>query len=312
MAKIKDYLKVLKNSFGCFIEDNAFKLSASLSYYTIFSLGPVLIIVISLAGFFFGQEAVQGRIFWQIQGLVGKDAAIQIQEIIKNTQQTGDSTTGTIIGILLLVVGATGVFIEIQDSINYIWSVKAKPKKGWLKFLKNRLLSFSLIVSMGFILLVSLIVSAMLTALSDVFMKYFSDSLMFIFHILNFVIILAVITLLFAVIFKVLPDAHMSWKDTFIGAGFTAFLFILGKFAINFYLTRSDVGSTYGAAASIVILLTWIYYSSLILYFGAEFTKINALSLGKGIKPNENAVYIVRSEAREAPHVKEVPRREVN
>lgn len=311
MKRVKDYLKVLKNSFGCFIEDNAFKLSASLSYYTIFSLGPVLIIVISLAGLFFGREAVEGRIFWQLQGLVGKDAAVQVQEIIKNTQQTGDSTTGTIIGIILLVVGATGVFIEIQDSINYIWSVKAKPKKGWLKFLKNRFLSFSLVVSMGFILLVSLIVSAMLTALSDVFMKYFSDNLMFIFHILNFVIILAVITALFAVIFKVLPDAHISWKDALIGSGFTALLFILGKLGINLYLSKSDVGSTYGAAASIVILITWIYYSSLILYFGAEFTKINALTLGKGIKPNENAVYIVRSEAREAPHVKEVPRQEV-
>lgn len=306
MKKIKAYLNLLKKSFTSFIEDNAFKLSASLSYYTVFSLGPVLIIIISLAGAIYGQEAVQGKIYNQIGGLLGPKAAIQIQEIIKNTYQNGDSTMGTIIGIVLLIIGSTGVFIEMQDSINYVWSVKAKPKKGWMRLIRNRLLSFSLIVSMGFILLVSLIVSALLSSLSDVIQRYFSDSLIFVFHLVNFIVVLGVVSFLFAVIFKILPDAHIKWKDAFIGAAFTAILFLLGKTGINFYISKSDLGNTFGAAASIVIILTWVYYSSLILYFGAEFTKLYALEMGDGIKPDETAVVIVKQELKEYPHVKQM------
>lgn len=293
------------------MDDNAFKLSASLSYYTVFSIGPVLIIVISLAGLFWGREAVQGRIFWELNGLLGKDAAVQVQEIIKNTQQADKGTLGTIIGIVLLIVGATGVFIEIQDSINYIWSVKAKPKKGWLKLIKNRLLSFSMVISLGFILLVSLVVSAFLTAMSDALKRYFQDALLIVFQVLNYVVVLGVITILFAIIFKVLPDAWIKWKDAFIGAAFTAVLFLLGKFGISFYLGQSELSTTYGAAASIVILLTWVFYSSLILYFGAEFTKTYALSEGGGIHPNDTAVFIVKTEEKEIPGAKQVPKEPV-
>ncbi len=289
------------------MDDNSFKLSASLSYYTVFSLGPVLIIVISLAGLFWGREAVQGRIFFELDGLLGKEAAAQIQEIIKNTQQLGKSTIGTIIGSALLIVGATGVFIEIQDSINYIWSVKAKPKKGWLKLIKNRVLSFSMVISLGFILLVSLVISAFLTAMSDTLERYFKDALLILFQVLNYVVVLTVITILFAIIFKVLPDAWIKWKDAFIGAAFTAVLFLLGKFGISFYLGQSELSTTYGAAASIVILLTWVYYSSLILYFGAQFTKTYALSVGGGIHPNDTAVFIVKTEEKEIPEAKHVP-----
>jgi membrane protein len=301
MPRKRSFLTVLKSSLKCFIEDNAFKLSASLSYYTVFSLGPLLIIIISLAGMFYGKEAVQGEIYGQINGLVGSQAAQQIQQIIINIQQSGEGPLAAIIGVAVLVIGATGVFIEMQDSINYIWSVKAKPRKGWLKFLMNRLLSFSLIVSMGFILLVSLIVSAMVEVLNRQLVQYFEAGTVYLIYVINVAVVLLVISLLFMVIFKILPDANIRWKDAFTGAVFTALLFIVGKFAIGFYLGRADLGVTYGAAASIVVILTWVYYSALILYFGAEFTKMNALMRGGGIRPASTSVFIIKKEVRELP-----------
>lgn len=301
MANKRSWFYILKSSFKNFIEDNAFKLSASLSYYTVFSLGPLLIIVINLAGFFYGEEAVEGKLYNQINGLVGSQAALQIQEIIRNIQQTDQGVWAAIVGVVVLILGATGVFMEMQDSINYIWSVKAKPKKGWLKLIINRLLSFSLVVSMGFILLVSLVVSALLDILSDSLARYFQHVTVVIFKVVNVVVILIVISALFAIIFKVLPDAVIRWKDAFVGALFTSVLFLLGKIGISFYLGRSDLGVTYGAAASIVVILSWVYYSSLILYFGAEFTKMYAIRRGGGIVPNSTAVFIVKKEIRELP-----------
>lgn len=301
MQRYKNVLSLFKNAGTGFIDDNAFKLSAALSYYTVFALGPLLIIVISLAGIFWGREAVQGRIYFQLNGLIGSQAAIQIQEIIKNIQQTQASTTGAIIGTAILVIGATGVFTEMQDSINYIWSVRAKPKKSWLKFLANRLLSFSLIVGLGFLLLVSLVVNALLDIMSDKLYEKFPSFTIDLFQLINSSIILIVITGLFAVIFKVLPDAVISWKDAMIGAIVTAVLFLIGKFLISYYLGKANLGLTYGTAASIVILLSWVYYSALILYFGAEFTKMYALQAGEGIRPKQTAVFIIKRETKEIP-----------
>jgi len=301
MNQIKLYLRVFKKAFLGFIDDNAFKLSAALSNYTIFAMGPLLLIIMSLAGIFFGKQAVQGKIYGQINGLVGNDAAIQVQSIIQNISQSQNGTIGTIIGVIILIIGATGVFTEIQDSINYIWSVKAKPKKGWLKFLINRLISFSLVVSMGFILLVSLIINALMDVLSEGLRRFFKDYTIYFFYIVNILIIFVIITGLFAVIFKVLPDAKIKWKEALIGAAFTAVLFLLGKFVIGYYLGRSDMGITFGAAASIVIILSWVYYSSLILYFGAEFTKAYAIETGSGIMPSDTAVFIIKKEAKEIP-----------
>lgn len=301
MAGKRSMFTVLKRSFKGFIEDNAFKLSASLSYYTVFSLGPLLIIIISLAGVFLGREAVQGEIYNQLNGLVGSGAALQIQEIIRNIQQTEQGPVAATIGFIVLVIGATGVFIEMQDSINYIWSVKAKPAKGWLKFLLNRLLSFSLIISMGFILLVSLMVSALVELLNRQLANYFEDATLYLIYILNLVVVLLVISILFTVIFRILPDARIRWKDAFAGALFTAVLFLIGKFAIGFYLGRANLGLTYGAAASIIVILTWVYYSALILYFGAEFTKMYALMRGGGIHPSSTAVFIIKKEVKELP-----------
>ncbi|MBT1702427.1 YihY/virulence factor BrkB family protein [Chryseosolibacter indicus] len=296
---MRKWLQILRQAGTEFLADNGMKLSASLSYYTVFSLGPVLIIIISLAGIFFGRDAVQGKLYYQLNGLLGNDAALQIQQIIQNIEKSQFTTSGAVLGVVALVIGATGVFAEIQDSINYIWSLKAKPKQGWLKLLMNRFISFSLIVSFGFLLMVSLAVHALMDLLDDKLERLFDDATVYIFQGINYLILYAVITTLFAIIFKVLPDGTIRWKDAFIGAAFTAVLFLIGKFLISFYLGSSDVDVTYGAAASIVIILLWVYYTSIILYFGAEFTKVYTLNLGKGITPNETAVFIIKQEVKE-------------
>ncbi len=301
MWRVKKVGSLFKLTANGFIDDNCFKLAAALSYYTVFALGPLLIIIISLAGIFYGREAVQGQLYGEIEVLVGGEIARQIQDIIANIQKSQTSTSGAIVGSVILVIGATGVFTEMQDSINYIWSVKAKPKKGWLKLLMNRLLSFSLVVGMGFVLLVSLVVNALLNLLSARLTQLLSNDTVAVFNSINFLIILVVITLLFGIIFKVLPDAVISWKDAMIGAILTATLFIIGKVGIGFYLGRADLDITYGTAASIIIILVWVYYSSLILFFGAEFTKMYAIHAGSGIRPKDTAVFIIKRESKEVP-----------
>jgi membrane protein len=293
--------RALQNAAIGFVDDNAFKLSASLSYYTVFALGPLLIIIISLTGIFFGKEAVQGKIYAQLSSLIGSESALEIQNIIINIQNSHSTTTGAVIGGIILFVGATGVFTEMQDSINFIWSVKSKPKKSWLKFIINRLLSFSLIVGMGFILLVSLIINALLAFLSDRLLRLLPHYTVALFHIINTAIILIVIAALFTVIFKVLPDATIAWKDAVLGAMLTAVLFLSGKFLIGYYIGRANLDITYGAAASIIIVLTWVYYSDIILYYGEEFTKMYALQHGSGIKPKQTAVFIIKKETKEVP-----------
>jgi membrane protein len=267
----------------------------------VFALGPIILIVITLAGSIFNRNEVQGKVYGELSKLLGPEAALQIQNIILNTQNSHESTIGAIIGIVALFLGATGVFGEIQDSINYIWSVKAKPQRGWLRFIINRLLSFSIIVSMGFILLVALIINALIEILSEKLVKLFSESTVYIFYAVNLVLIFAIITVLFAAIFKILPDAKIKWRDAFIGAAFTAVLFLAGKFLIGYYLGKSNIGAVYGAAASVIFILLWVYYSSVILYFGAEFTRMYAIMIGGGILPDKTAVFIIKKEAREIP-----------
>ena len=301
MVRIKFILSLIKESFSEFMDDNALKLSAALSYYTVFSLAPMLLLIISMVSIFYGKEAFQGELFAQISGLVGKEAAAQIQELIKNAAITNKSSTAATIGVVTLLIGATGVFAEIQDSINYIWSIKSKPRKSWLQYLKNRLLSFSIIITLGFLLMVLLGVNALVDVLSSRLERYFSEVSVIVFSVLNVALVIVIITALFTVVFKVLPDGHVRWKECIVGAAFTAVLFAIGKFAISFYLGQSDLGATYGTSASIVILLTWVYYSSIILYFGAEFTKVYARSDGIAITPNEHAVLMVRREAEVGP-----------
>ena len=289
-VSFKGIWEVLKNSFKGFGDDKVMKMSSSLAYYTIFSMAPLLIIIISLSGLFLGQDAAEGKVYAQLSAFVGPNTASQLQDMIKKASLSGKSTTAAIIGIVTLIVGATTVFAQIQDSINSIWGLKPKPKKGWLKFLKNRFLSFSVIIGLGFLLLVSLSISALIDAFSDTLKAYIPEITVVILYIANVIITLAITTLIFGAIFKVLPDAKIKWKDVLVGAVVTSILFMLGKFAISFYIGKSNVGSTYGAAGSLVILLLWVYFSSTILYFGAEFTKAFAVKYGSKIHPDHYAV----------------------
>jgi membrane protein len=288
--------RILKDTFHGFIDDRALKFSASLSYYTVFSLAPLLLLMISLAGVFFGRDAIQGQIFGEINGLIGNQAAGQIQDIITNMELSGETNLALAVGGITLLIGATSVFGEIQDSINIIWKVKAKPKRGWLKLLKDRLLSSSLIVALGFLLIVSLIVNGTLLALSEWLKNYFPNVTVIIFQIVSILVSFIVITTLFGVIFKVLPDAKIAWKDVRAGAFFTACLFMLGRFLIGIYIDYSGTGSAYGAAGSLIVILVWVYYTAAILYFGAEFTRVYAEYIGARIEPADYAVYVEQHE----------------
>jgi len=288
--------RILKDTFSSFIDDRALKLSASLSYYTIFSMAPLLLLMISLAGIFFGHDAIQGRIFGEINGLIGNEAAAQIQEIIRNMELSGKTTPALVIGAVTLIIGATSVFGEIQDSINIIWRLKAKPKRSWLKWIKDRLLSSSLIVGLGFLLIVSLFINGALLAFSDWLKLYFPNVTLIIFQAVNIILSFLVITTLFGVIFKVLPDAKIRWKDVRAGAFFTACFFLLGRSLIGFYIQTTNTGSAYGAAGSLIVILVWVYYTAAILYFGAEFTRVYAEYLGARIEPAVYAVYVEQLE----------------
>jgi len=288
--------RILKDTLQGFIDNRALKFSASLSYYTIFSLAPLLLLMISLAGVFFGRDAIQGQVFGEINGLIGNQAAAQIQDIIKNMELSGRTNFAIIVGGITLLIGATTVFGEIQDSINIIWNVKAKPKRSWLKWIEDRLLSSSLIAGLGFLLIVSLLINGLLLALNEWLKNYFPEVTLIIFQIINVLISFIVITILFGVIFKVLPDAKIAWKDVGAGAFFTACLFMLGRFLIGLYINFSGTGSAYGAAGSLIVILVWVYYTAAILYFGAEFTKVYAEFMGARIEPADYAVYVEQYE----------------
>jgi len=283
-VRVKNAWKILFRSFNQFIDLNGLKLSAALSYYTVFSIAPLLIVIIALAGFFLGRQAVEGRVYHQISGLVGSEAALQIQAIILHTQDSQHGKLGGIIGTIILFIGATGVFSEIQSSINYLWSIPAPTKKAFLIAIFRKLISFSLMIAFAFLLLVSLTFNALLDILSDRLKDLFSDSLLNLFYFVNLGVILLVISSMFMLIFKILPNSTISWKNAFVGAIVTSILFLIGKFIIGFYLGHSKIGATFGTTASIVILMLWIYYSSIILYFGACYTSVYAEFRGEKIR----------------------------
>ena len=267
------------------------RMSAALAYYTIFGLAPMIIIVLSLSSFFVRKKPA-GYVFNQLNELLGPSAAQQVHQMIQNVlvQNTGILTQ--IVGVVALIVSATGIFTEMQDSINIIWRVKAKPKKGWLKLLINRLLSFSIVISLGFILVVSLVVNAVIAAVMTNFTDIFPATEVFTSYIVNIGLTFLTITSLFAIIFKVLPDAKVKWRDVWNGAFTTDVLFMVGKFLIGYYLQHSSIGNTFGAAGSVIIILSWVYYSAIILYFGAAYTRANARLKGRTIYPNDYAVWI--------------------
>ncbi|MFL5752009.1 MAG: YihY/virulence factor BrkB family protein [Bacteroidia bacterium] len=288
----KNAWAILKDSFKEFSKDKVLKLSAALAYYTVFSLPSVLIVIIGLCSIFFGREAAQGKIVAQIGHMVGPDAALQIQDILKKTTLHHDNFLATIIGFVTLLLGATGMFGEIQDSINSIWGLKASPKKGFMKIVINRLMSFSMVLVLGFILLVSLILNTVLDAFFDSLHRLFSDKVIHVLYYLDYLVMFGIIATLFAFIFKGLPDAKVHWRDVWIGAVVTAVLFLLGKFVISYLLMHNSNVSAYGAAGSIIVILLWVYYSAIILYFGAEFTQVHVRFHGRAIEPNKYAVWV--------------------
>ncbi len=290
------WLTILKNTFTIFMDVRGLKFSASLAYYTIFSLAPLLVLTISLAAFVFGQDAAEGKVFEEINGLVGDNAAAQIETMLQNVRVKEDNTLAFLVGIGTLLIGATTVFSDMQHSINRIWEIKPKPKRGWVKLIKDRLLSSSLVLSLGFLLIVSLIINGLLMVFLDYVRRLFSDLAVYLSIALDATINFIVISALFGVIFKFLPDVRIKWKDVRAGAIFTALLFMLGRVLIGFYIQTTGQGSTYGAAGSIIVVLVWVYYTAAILYIGASFTRAYTESRGRHIAPAEFAVHVEERE----------------
>ncbi|HSD05980.1 YihY/virulence factor BrkB family protein [Flavobacterium sp.] len=293
MNNFKQYiislLKVIKNAANCFSEHKVLKMSAALSYTTMFSMGPLLLVILFLSDLFWGREATEGTIYNQIKSFVGPSSAEQIQTIIENLSISNKGHLAGIIGVVTLLIGATSVFAEIQDSINTIWGIKPKKQSGFWLYLKARLLSFGVIGSFGFILLVSLAISTIMDTLSHRFLSQFSDSLFYLVYIVNTLMTFIVISLLFGAIFTILPDAEIKWRQVRLASFTTAILFMIGKFLISFYISSSNIQNVYGTAGSFVVLMIWVYYSSVILYFGAEFAKNYALEFSTAIVPSKYA-----------------------
>lgn len=285
---------ILRDSVQIFLDGRSMKLSAALAYHTVFSLPGLIIIIIWVSDLFWGQQAVEGTVYGQITSLVGSNAALQIQETIRNATLSSESRFATIIGLATLIWGSTQVFAEIQDSVNQIWQLKAKPRKGrgLLKMVLNRLLSFSIIITLGFLMLVSLLVNGLMDAFINQLSRAFPETEVILVYIFNLVLTFLVTALLFGLIFKVLPDARIEWRHVRAGAIATALLFMAGKFVISYYLGQSRLSSAYGAAGSVIVILMWVYYSAIILYFGASFTRAYAIHQGAHIYPNQYAVWV--------------------
>jgi membrane protein len=288
----KNSWAMLKQGFSEFGDINITKMAAALAYYTVFALAPMLIVIITIVQFFYGDAAINGELYPQISGFLGAEAGAQVQDMIKNAAISGNSTVSTIISVIVLLLSATGVFAEVQDSINTIWHLKAKPKGGMIKLLVSRLISFSMVVSLGFIMLVALVINSAVEAIMNRLESLFSDAMVYVAYGINLLLTFIITTFLFSIIFKVLPDAVIKIKQVVPGAVATAILFMIGKFGITLYVTKSNIGSTYGAAGSIIVILVWVYYSAIILYFGALLTRIYLQCSGHTIHPNKYAVFV--------------------
>ncbi|MEP7197818.1 MAG: YihY/virulence factor BrkB family protein [Saprospiraceae bacterium] len=300
---------IVKQSFLDFSENKVLKLSAALAYYTIFSLPAMLIIIISVSDIFYGREAVEGTLYHQIAGFVGTEAAIQMQQTIRNSALSNNGNFALVIGFITLLIGATSVFSEIQDSINHIWKLKSKPQKGkgLIRMIVNRLLSFSIVVSLGFLLLVSLLINGLMEILIDKLTQVFPYLTVIMVYGFNLILTFGVTSLLFGMIFKLLPDARIQWKHVRIGTFTTAALFMVGKFLIGYYLGHSKLSSSYGTAGSAIVMLLWVYYSAIILYFGAVFTHVYAIHTGSNIYPNSYAVSVKQIEVESIEALQDQP-----
>ncbi|MCL5127980.1 YihY/virulence factor BrkB family protein [Algibacter sp. L4_22] len=282
---IKELPSLIKETYTSWMADDPFRLSAIVAYYTVLALPALLVIIINVIGAIWGVEIVQGQLTDEISAALGKDAASAIENIISETQNSESNFLSTVIGIGTLLFGATGVFYQLKISLNEIWKIKTNPNAKIWKIITDRALSFAFILVIGFLLLVSFIVTAAISALNSYIRDALPDVLLYIAYILDFVLSVGIISVLFALMFKYLPDAKIKWRTVWIGAILTAILFVVGKLLLGIYFGQADPGSTYGAAGSIVLILLWVSYSSLILFFGAEFTYVYAKRYGKGIEP---------------------------
>lgn len=292
----KDLWTVILGSFQAFGQDKAMKFSASLAYSTVFALSPLLVLIISVASIFYEKGQIQGKVFGEIGALIGQDASQQLQQLIARSALSGGSTFSLVASIVVLMIGASAIFTEIQDTLNIIWRVRPKPRKGIVLMIKNRVLSFSMIISLGFLLVVSLIVNGIIAAVSDRLQVFFPEITVALVLVFNVVLTFIIICLLFGIIFKFLPDVRISWKDVRVGAITTALLFMLGRYLIGLYLQMAGTGSAFGAAGSVIVILTWVYYTACILYFGAEFTQVYAEKFGTSIRPAPYAVHVIQKE----------------
>src|SRR5262245_5173200 len=301
MRQKRSFWTVLKDTVTQWIEDEPFQLAAALSYYTLFSLTPLLIIVIAIAGFVFSREAAQGQIVGAIEEMIGQQSAQAIQGMIQNaSSQPETGKFSALVGILALIFGAAGVVGQLQTSLNTIWGVEPKPGQGIWGLVHQRITSFAMILGIGFLLLVSLVISAIVTGLAQFAGTVFGGAELLA-HALDLSVSFVLITALFAMIYKFLPDVRIHWRDVWIGAALTSVLFTLGKLLIGLYLGRSSATSIYGAAGSLITILLWVYYSSLIFFLGAEFTQVYASRYGSGVAPAGNAEPLGTSKKRETP-----------
>ncbi|MCB9458088.1 MAG: YihY/virulence factor BrkB family protein [Anaerolineaceae bacterium] len=295
MNLLRQLFDLLKTTFKEWNEDKVPRLAAALAYYTAFSIAPLLIVVIAVIGLALGQDAARTQIISQIQGELGQDAAQVIQTMIESTSDKDTGIWATLIGIVAIVLGAAGFFGQLQDALNTIWEVTPKPGGGIIKMVKERFFSFTMVLGIAFLLLVSLMISSLITNLSG-FVGGMLPGIETLVQLINFLVSFLIITLLFALIYKVLPDVTITWRDVWIGAAMTALLFNIGKFLLGLYVGNTEFSSTYGAAGSIIVLLVWVYYTAQILMFGAEFTQVYARRYGSRIRPSENAVYVTEEQ----------------
>jgi membrane protein len=294
--RAKNFWNLLTEAGNEFVEDHATKLSASLAYFTIFSIGPLLLVVVTILGFIY-KKGVTKEVFDQVAGIIGQSATTELQSILDNMSKQTNTTLIGFVAILVFIFGATGIFSEIQSSINYIWSIRAKPKRSWLKYITDRLLSLVLVIGMGFIMMITILANTLIDLLGERIKNYVGDANIVLLKGANISLLFVIVTFVFFIIFKILPDAKIHWKDALVGAIFTGILFLIGKFLITYYLGLSKSINAYGAATSIILVLTWVYYSSMILYYGAEFTEVYAKRWGKGITVSKTAVHIVKHES---------------
>ena len=307
MKTVRTVFDLFRTTFNEWNEDKAPRLAAALAYYTAFSIAPLLVIIIAVVGLVFGQEAARGQIVQQIQNEVGRDTAEVIQTMIESANSEAAGIVATVIGLVTVTLGAAGFFGQLQDALNTIWEVKPKPGRGIKDIIRERFLSFTMVLGIGFLLLVSLVISAVLSALHN-FVVGLLPQAQFLTQLLNFVLSFGIVTLLFAMIYKVLPDVDLAWKDVIIGAAITALLFTIGKFLLSLYLGNSGVASSYGVAGSFVVLLLWVYYSAQILLFGAEFTQVYARRHGSlFIQPTGNAVAVTNQDRAQEGTPREAP-----